>query len=106
MPVMIRQNTATELGITKGQEGTVYAWQSVAGSRGQRTLDTLFVLLQNPPVPIQFSGLPLNVVPLSPSKNCISLNLPNNMRTVITREQVEVLPNFAMTDYASQGKTQ
>ncbi|KAK0431127.1 hypothetical protein EV421DRAFT_1893412 [Armillaria borealis] len=85
-----------ELGITKGQEGTVYVWQSSQGSKGQCVLDTLFVLLLNPPAPVQFNGLPLNVVPLVPTKNRVSVNLP---------EQVEVLPNFAMTDYASQGKT-
>ncbi|KAK0440378.1 hypothetical protein EV421DRAFT_1891537 [Armillaria borealis] len=97
LPVMIRRNAATELGITKGQEGTVYAWQSCKGSKGQQVLDTLFVTL--------FEGLPLNVVPLGPTKNRVCVNLPNNRRTMITREQVEVLPNFAMTDYASQGKT-
>ncbi|PBK87472.1 hypothetical protein ARMGADRAFT_855659, partial [Armillaria gallica] len=105
LPVMIRRNTATELGITKGQEGTVYGWQSRKGSKGQRVLDTLFVTLVNPPSPVQFEGLPLNVVPLGLTKNRVCVNLPNNRRTMITREQVEVLPNFAMTDYASQGKT-
>ncbi len=105
IPVMIRHNSATELGMTKGQEGTVYAWQSCKGSRGQRVLDTLFVLLQNPPSPVQFDGLPLNVVPIVPSKARVCVNLPGNKRTMITREQVEVLPNFAMTDYAAQGKT-
>ncbi|PBK59624.1 hypothetical protein ARMSODRAFT_991100 [Armillaria solidipes] len=105
MPVMIRRNSATELGMTKGQESTVYAWQSCKGLRGQRMLDTLFVLLQNPPSPVQFDGLPLNVVPIVPSKARVCVNLPGNKCTVITREQVEVLPNFAMTDYAAQGKT-
>ncbi|KAK0189189.1 hypothetical protein F5146DRAFT_1104505 [Armillaria mellea] len=97
MPIMIQHNAATELGITKGQEGTVYAWQSSQGSKGQCVLDTLFVLLLNPPSLVQFDGLPLNVVPLVPTKNRVSMNLPGNKCTV--------LPNFAMTDYASQGKT-
>ena len=30
MPVMIRYNVATGLGITKGQEGTVSGWDSQA----------------------------------------------------------------------------
>jgi hypothetical protein len=34
MPVMIRHNDATELCITKGQEGTVAAWQSHEGPYG------------------------------------------------------------------------
>ncbi|PBK85069.1 hypothetical protein ARMGADRAFT_942496 [Armillaria gallica] len=105
MPIMIRHNSATELGITKGQEDIIYAWQSSQGARGQHVLDTLFVLLLNPSLPVQFNGLPLNVVLLVPTKTRVSVNLPGNKCTVITREQVEVLPNFAMTDYASQGKT-
>jgi hypothetical protein len=50
-------------------------------------------------------GLPVNVVPLtklSTSVNCVT---PSNIAIKITRTQVPVLPNFAMTDYSSQGKT-
>ncbi|KAJ7938554.1 hypothetical protein B0H13DRAFT_1587555 [Mycena leptocephala] len=41
MPIMIRHNEATELCITKGQEGKVVGWQDVVGSQGQTILDTL-----------------------------------------------------------------
>lgn len=58
-------NAATELGITKGQEGIVYAWQSSTGSRGQQVLDVLFVRLCNPPKDIKLDNLPLNVVPIT-----------------------------------------
>ena len=34
-----------------------------------------------------------------------SFKLASGWNILISREQVEVLPNFAMTDYASQGKT-
>ncbi len=105
LPVMIRYNNATELCITKGQEATVYAWQSTVGNKGQRALDTLFVKLVNPPADVQMDGLPLNVVPLTPSTVGIEVDLPSRQSVNITREQVQVLPNFAMTDYASQGKT-
>jgi hypothetical protein len=43
MPVMIRNNDATELCITKGQEGFVVGWQDKKGPHGKRILDTLFV---------------------------------------------------------------
>ncbi|KAK0225729.1 hypothetical protein IW262DRAFT_1446676 [Armillaria fumosa] len=86
LPIMIRLNTATELGITKGQEAFVYSWVEGTGTRGQRVLQTLFVKLAAPPEPIHIPGLPENVVPL-------------------TRTSVEIIPNFAMTDYCSQGKT-
>ena len=62
LPVMIRANVATELCITKGQEGTMYGWQSGISSRGQQVLDTLFVKLVNPPQTVDFEGLPENVV--------------------------------------------
>ncbi|PBK89136.1 hypothetical protein ARMGADRAFT_1047340 [Armillaria gallica] len=95
--VMIRYNNAAELCITKGQEATVYAWQSMVGNKGQQVLDTLFVKLMD--------GLPLNVVPLTPSMVGIKVDLPSRQSVNIMREQVQVLSNFAMTDYTSQGKT-
>jgi hypothetical protein len=105
LPVMIRYNYATELCMTRGQEGIVYGWQSKTGLRGQRTLDTLFVELKNPPTDVQIDGLPKNVVPVYATTNNIFVTLPNDERYYISRTQVEVLVNFAMTDFASQGKT-
>jgi hypothetical protein len=60
MPVMIKENAATELCITKGQEAVVVGWDSAIGPSGQRILDTLFVRLTNPPRDIQIPDLPLN----------------------------------------------
>ena len=64
MSVMIRYNIATELYITKGQEGTVAEWDSQARPYGKEILETKFVKLTNPPKPIQLDGLPLNVIPI------------------------------------------
>jgi len=105
LPVMIRANFATELCITKGQEGHVYGWQSTKGTKGQRVLDVLFVKLANPPSNVQFEGLPENIVPLTRSSSTIKASLPNDDIIFISRSQVEVLVNFSMTDFASQGKT-
>ncbi len=52
MPVMIRLNSATELCITKGQEGVVYGWKDIIGSQGKRVLDVLFVSLTTPPTEV------------------------------------------------------
>ena len=49
MPVMIRNNDATELYITKGQEGFIVGWKSSPGSHKQCVLDTVFVELDKPP---------------------------------------------------------
>ena len=105
LPVMIRTNYATELCMTRGQEGYVHGWQTTTGSQGQRMLDTLFVKLKTPPTTIQIDGLPENIVPVCPTTNSIRATLPNDESYCISCKQVEVLVNFAMTDFASQGKT-
>lgn len=105
LPVMIRNNDATEMCITKGQEGFVAGWQAAKGPSGQNVLDTLFVRLDNPPKDITIPGLPLNIVPLSRATKPIICTTPNDMFVSVERSQVHVLPNFGMTDYASQGKT-
>jgi hypothetical protein len=105
MPVMIRNNAATEMGITKGQEAIVHAWDSHKSGDGRDILDTLFVELSNPPFPVKLDDLPLNVIPLTRTSVTTCCRLPDDSSLSLSRSQVEVLPNFAMTDYASQGKT-
>ena len=105
MPVIIKCNAATELGVTNGQEGYVAGWKSASGSKGQAILETIFILLHNPPCEVTIKGLPKNTIPLTRTSNTISCKLPDDSKVVINRSQVEILPNFAMTDYASQGKT-
>jgi uncharacterized protein DUF6570/helitron helicase-like protein/PIF1-like helicase len=105
MPVMIRNNAATEMGITKGQEAIVHTWDSHKTTDGRDVLDTLFVELSNPPSPIKLDDLPLNVVPLTRTSVTTCCRLPDDSSLTVSRSQVEVHPNFAMTDYASQGKT-
>jgi hypothetical protein len=105
MPVMIKNNDATELCITKGQEGYVVGWQSTIGPSGQLVLDTLFVKLCNPARTIKIDGLPDDVVPLTKSSKTVECICPSDLKLYITRSQVNVLPNFSMTDYGSQGKT-
>ena len=105
MPVMICNNDATELCITKGQEGHIVSWQSAIGPHGQLVLDTLFVKLDQPAKTIKLDGLPENVVPLTKLSKSVLCITPSDVALKINCSQVSVLPNFAMTDYASQGKT-
>ena len=105
MPIMIKSNVATELCITNGQEATVVGWETTIGKNQQLMLDILFVRLKNPPKSIQLDGLSENVIPLTKSTCNITCKLPDGSFLSISRSQVEVLPNFAMTDFASQGKT-
>ncbi len=105
MPVMIRTNSATELCITKGQEATVYAWTEGTGSHGKRILEVLFVSLVCPPSEVQVPGLPPNVVPIIRSSVTVVCSLPDDTTIKLSRTEVEVITNFSMTDFASQGKT-
>ncbi|KIK58936.1 hypothetical protein GYMLUDRAFT_170278 [Collybiopsis luxurians FD-317 M1] len=103
LPVIIRYNVATELNITKGQRATVYSWHASKGQYGNLVLDTLFVQLEKPPTPVNLDGLPTNVVPLLPRKNAGYVLLLDDSKLYVTRLQIDVLPGFAMTAYASQG---
>ncbi|KAJ7429103.1 hypothetical protein FB451DRAFT_1071521 [Mycena latifolia] len=104
MPVLIKSNEATELCMTKGQEAVVVGWDSAVGPSGQKILDALFVELVNPPRKVLIPGLPLNVVPLGRTSTHVTALLQDDSLLSLMREQVLCLPNFAMTDYASQGK--
>ncbi|KAF9038753.1 hypothetical protein BJ165DRAFT_1352342 [Panaeolus papilionaceus] len=105
LPVMLKHNDATELCITKGQEARVVGWKAKAGKNNTECLETVFVELINPPKTVRIPNLPDNVVPINSSKHTIKCTLPDDSVLTIEREQVFILPNFAMTDYASQGKT-
>ncbi|KAJ7920321.1 hypothetical protein B0H13DRAFT_1605491, partial [Mycena leptocephala] len=88
--------------ITKEQEATVVGWEEAKGSSDQKVLDTLFVKLITPPRTIKIPGLPDNVVALTKNPTKIWASLPDDMIFNISRQQLPVLPNFAMTDYSSQ----
>ncbi|KAJ3964010.1 hypothetical protein EV361DRAFT_812762, partial [Lentinula raphanica] len=88
LPVIIRHNFATELSITKGQKGTIYAWHTTQGNFGQQVLETIFVLLDNPPSEVQIENLPLNVVPISRRKSNGYIALPDDTKIFISRNQV------------------
>jgi hypothetical protein len=104
MPVMIRNNDATELCITKGQEGFVAGRTSHKGVHGKEVLDTLFVKLDKPAKFVKIDGLPENVVPIVKSLKTVECVFSSDLAEYVERSQVWVLPNFSMTDYASQGK--
>ncbi len=105
MPVLLKFNEATELCATNGAEAVVHDWVCHT-DRGHLVLDTLFVELVNPPRPVQLQGLPVNVIPLGRTKRSVKCVLPvSDMEVYVHREQVMVLPNFSMTDFAAQGRT-
>jgi len=105
MPAIIRNNDATELCITKGQEGHILGWQAGRGIHGQLILNTLFIKLDKPAKTVKINGLPENVVPITKGSKNKECNFPSDLKEYLHRSQVWVLPNFSMTDYTSQGKT-
>lgn len=105
MPIMIKRNEATECCVTNGAEGTIAGWKSVKLGEKYDVLQTVFVKLTNPPTTVQLEGLPQNVVPVSKQSVDIRCELPNGTVLSIARDQVPIIGNFAMTDFASQGRT-
>lgn len=105
MPVMIKQNEAVECCVTNGAEAIVVGWNARPLNEFKDTLETVFVKLTSPPNPINLPGLPENIVPLTPHSKVIHCKMPNGKLLRITRLQVPIIPNFAMTDFGSQGRT-
>ncbi|KAI0038889.1 hypothetical protein FA95DRAFT_1585404 [Auriscalpium vulgare] len=105
MPVLIKKNEATEVCVTNGAEGTVVGWKANLHNNNKSTLETVFVKLTKPPTDVQLKDLPLNVVPVSKQLVPIQCKMQNDSTVYVSREQVPILPNFAMTDYGSQGRT-
>jgi len=88
MPVIIRNNDATELCITKGQEGHVVGWQAGKGIHGQLVLNTLlsnWTILQKI---IKIDGLPENVVPITRGSKNIECTFSSDLKEHIHRSQV------------------
>ncbi|KAF8579433.1 hypothetical protein K439DRAFT_1648495 [Ramaria rubella] len=77
MPVLVKHNIATPCCVTNGAEGTVVGWKSSKLTKDKKVLDTLFVELKNPPIPIKLDGLPMNVVPID--YGCQGRTRPNNV---------------------------
>lgn len=105
MPVMIKDNQATELAVTNGAEATVVDWTYHRLSDGKCVLDILFVKLKNSPLTVKLDGLPENVVPIKRLAKDVKCHMRDNSSVLITRDQIPVVHDFAMTDFASQGKT-
>ena len=85
-------------------KGLWNGWQASIGCHGKPILDTLFVKLSNPSKTVHIEGLPPNVVPITWHSDKTICRLWND-QVITVRNQVLVQPNFAMTDYAAQGRT-
>ena len=105
LPVMIKKNIATECGVTNGAEGVVVGWKSRPIDKDHIGLETVFVRLTALAKSFTIEGLPENVVPIQYRTEQIKLTMPNGIVQHIDRQQVPLVPNFAMTDYCSQGRT-
>lgn len=105
LPVVIRKNQATECGVTNGAEGIVVGWKTRKIDKDHTGLDTVFVELNNKNLNIHIEGLSANVVPVQHTPLSVACTMPNGDKRTVKRDQVPLLPNFACTDYSSQGRT-
>ncbi|TFK31821.1 hypothetical protein BDQ12DRAFT_701427 [Crucibulum laeve] len=87
MPVMIRNNDAMELCITKGQEGFLVDRDSITGPFDQLVLDTVYIQLDKLPKDIQIAGLPLNVIPMPRSNISVQCQLLDDSFVKINDQQ-------------------
>ncbi|EIM86981.1 uncharacterized protein STEHIDRAFT_41194, partial [Stereum hirsutum FP-91666 SS1] len=88
MPVMIKDNQATELAVTNGAEAEVVDWTSHLLPDGKPVLDILFVKLKYPPFTIKIEGLPDNVVPIKRLAKDIKCGMNDDTTILITRDQI------------------
>ena len=106
LPVMIKKNLATECCVTNGAEARVVGWKCrPLDDTGKMQLETVLVELIAPPTPIQLKELPLDVISIYKIQTKVKCIMPNGKVLSISRDQVPPVPNFAMTDYSSQGRT-
>ena len=109
MPVTIRRNDATSLGITNGAEGVIVSWDvfenPTENVENTEVLDTVFVKLINPVTPVNIGSLPSNVVPIIRRSLRINCEHVDGTKRTVNRQQIPINLNFAMTCHASQGKT-
>ena len=80
MPVIIRNNDATSLCITKGQEGHVVGWQAGIGLHGKNVLNTLFIKLDELAKIVNIDGLPENVVPITRGSKNIECTFSSDLK--------------------------
>ena len=105
MPIMIKHNEATELSVTNRQEANVIGWNSETDDDDRSYLQTLFVRLISPIKDVHLPDRPVNVVPITRSTLTIPVTFPNGDIRSIKCTQVQVILNFSMTEYNSQGRT-
>jgi hypothetical protein len=105
MLIMIEKNKATECSVTNGAEGIVVGWKYKPLNKDHNMLQVLLVKLTLNPVSIQLAGLPDNAVPIVAESMNIRCKVHNGQNVDVNRTQVPVVLNFAMTDFASQGRT-
>jgi hypothetical protein len=58
MPILLKNNVATEMCVTNGAEAVVAGWRAVSLGDGREALDALFVELVNPPKSMHLDTLP------------------------------------------------
>jgi len=89
-----QNNDATELCITKGQEGHVVGWQAGIGLHGKNVLNTLFIKLDKPAKIVKIDGLPENVVPITRGSKNIECTFSSDFERIYSQKSSVGIAQF------------
>ncbi|EKM55811.1 uncharacterized protein PHACADRAFT_96286, partial [Phanerochaete carnosa HHB-10118-sp] len=106
LSIMVKKNIATECCATNRAEARVVGWKcNSLDKTGKLVLETVFIELTSPSTFIQLDGLLLNVVFMHCAQISVKCIMPNGKILQISRDQIPLIPNFAMIDYNLQHHT-
>ncbi|ORY40823.1 hypothetical protein BCR33DRAFT_661522, partial [Rhizoclosmatium globosum] len=107
LPILIKRNLSVGSGVTNGAEGTVISWTMTEHPhfQGMQVANVIYAKLLGKYSDVVFDEiLGPGIVPLVPVENYITVNVPDFGKIRILRRMHQILPNFSMSDFASQGK--
>lgn len=107
MPVILRtKNLSTDLKITNGSQGIIR--QLVTEILPQGITSCKCALVEFPDSPLQLSGLPKGVFPITPSTFSFTTSIQrgkDSIKIKVIRHQLPIQPAFAVTGHSAQGKS-
>ena len=112
MPVILKSNVATELGLCNGSQGTLVGFSKTIDTTDRYPAEEIiidnleYLLVRFPQSKHQcLPGLPEGVVPIFPIKTTFSFKVSKNKSISISRKQFPIVPGKSITVHAAQGKT-
>lgn len=105
MRVMFTENLDIGHRTVNGAEGTVTHVKYRTTDDGHRIATVVYVHVPNSGMDMTELGVPLDVVPVFPTRSYWAYTGANGTEFNISRMQMPLLPAYAYTDYKSQGRS-